>query len=393
MEDTLKILVVDDDEVDRMAVRRALKAAGITAELAEAETCAMAIEALASQSFDCVFVDYRLPDRDGLALIQDLRTTGQKIPLIVLTGQGDEQLAVEMMKAGASDYLPKSRISPEGLARILRNAIRLYRAELQADVANHQREQLARQREDFVSRLTHDLRTPLVAADRMLKLFLERAFGDVSNEMEEAIDIMIRSNQNLLHMVNTLLEVYRHDAGEKLMAFDVCNVSSILQEVIQELTPLAHDKGLNLHVVDDLLSSSEKAGKVRGDCLEIRRLFINLIGNAIKFTDTGSITVRLKEMAALGEEQDYETPYGETLQAAPPSWIVIEVQDTGPGIQPGDQATLFERYRQGDHKRSDSGLGLYLARRIVEAHDGTIGVNSEAGRGSVFTVRFPAKLP
>ncbi len=391
MEDTLRILVVDDDEVDRMAVHRALKAAGITVELAEAETCAMATEALASQSFDCVFVDYRLPDRDGLALIQDLRLTGQKIPLIVLTGQGDEQLAVEMMKAGASDYLPKSRISPEGLARILRNAIRIYRAELQVDVANRQREQLARQREDFVSRLTHDLRTPLVAADRMLKLFLERAFGDVPNEMEEAIDIMIRSNQNLLHMVNTLLEVYRHDAGEKMMAFEVCNVSSVLQDVIQELTPLAHDKGLDLHVVDDLLSSSEKAGKVMGDCLEIRRLFVNLIGNAIKFTDTGSITVRLKEMAALGEEEDYETPHGEMLQAVPPSWIVIEVQDTGSGIQPDDQVTLFERYRQGNHKRSGSGLGLYLARRIVEAHDGTIGVNSEAGRGSLFTVRFPAK--
>lgn len=391
MEDTLKILVVDDDEVDRMAVSRALKAAGMTMQLVEAETCAMAIEALARQSFDCVFVDYRLPDRDGLALIRDLRITGQKIPLIVLTGQGDEQLAVEMMKAGASDYLPKSRISPEGLARILRNAIRIYQAELQAEVANRQREQLARQREDFVSRLTHDLRTPLVAADRMLKLLLEKAFGDVSAEMGEAINVMVRSNQNLLQMVNTLLEVYRHDAGEKMMDFDVCNVSKVLQEVIQELTPLANDKGLNLHVIDELMTSSKKPAKVMGDCLEIRRLFVNLIGNAIKFTDTGSVTVRLKEMAALGEEQD--SPAGQPSQFTPPSWVVIEVQDTGPGIEPDDQLVLFERYRQGNHKRSGNGLGLYLARRIVEAHDGTIEVDSKAGRGSVFRVKFPTTLP
>jgi len=391
MEDALKILVVDDDEVDRMAVRRALKAAGMTMQLVEAETCAMAIEALARQSFDCVFVDYRLPDRDGLALIQDLRITGQKIPLIVLTGQGDEQLAVEMMKAGASDYLPKSRISPEELARILRNAIRIYQAELQVDVANRQREQLAHQREDFVSRLTHDLRTPLVAADRMLKLLLEEAFGDVSAEMGEAIDVMVRSNQHLLQMVNTLLEVYRHDAGEKMMAFDVCNVSEILQEVIQSLTPLANDKGLNLHVIDELMASSKKPAKVMGDCLEIRRLFVNLIGNAIKFTDTGSVTVCLKEMAALGEEQDSQE--GQPSQSTPPSWVVIEVQDTGPGIELDDQLVLFERYRQGNHKRSGNGLGLYLARRIVEAHDGTIEVDSKAGRGSVFTVRFPTKLP
>jgi len=188
-----------------------------------------------------------------------------------------------------------------------------------------------------------------------------------------------------------LLEVYRHDAGEKMMAFDVCNVSEILQEVIQSLTPLANDKGLNLHVIDELMASSKKPAKVMGDCLEIRRLFVNLIGNAIKFTDTGSVTVCLKEMAALGEEQDSQE--GQPSQSTPPSWVVIEVQDTGPGIELDDQLVLFERYRQGNHKRSGNGLGLYLARRIVEAHDGTIEVDSKAGRGSVFTVRFPTKLP
>jgi len=375
----LSLLVVDDDEIDRMAVRRSLQNAGINMILVEAGDYAAAIAALQERTYDCVFLDYRLPDRDGLAVVQDVRGRGDKTPLIVLTGQGDEEIAVELMKAGASDYLPKSKVSPEVLSRILRNALRIYQAEQEAELAKRQREQLARQREDFVSRLTHDLRTPLVAADRMLKLFQQDAFGAMTPEMSDAIAIMIRSNQNLLQMVNTLLEVYRHDAGEKTMIFDPCQISEILREVCQELMPWAQDKQLALDMVD----GTEGGGVVMGDRLELRRLFTNLIGNAIKFTDSGSVTLRLSRVVADAEAF--------TLNGTSPHQVLVEVQDTGPGIPPGDQSILFERYRQGNHKRAGSGLGLYLSRRIVEAHGGAIAVRSTLGEGSVFSVWLPEK--
>ncbi|HEY9658979.1 MAG TPA: response regulator, partial [Allocoleopsis sp.] len=131
MEETPRVLVVDDDEVDRMAVHRAFNKSGISAELVEASTCAEAIQILQTHPFDCVFLDYRLPDQDGLALVQDIRRMGNRVPLVVLTGQGDEQIAVEVMKAGATDYLSKSRVTPERLEQVLRNAIRIYRAEMQ----------------------------------------------------------------------------------------------------------------------------------------------------------------------------------------------------------------------------------------------------------------------
>ncbi|MFQ3626532.1 MAG: ATP-binding protein [Cyanobacteriota bacterium] len=375
----LSLLVVDDDAIDRMAVRRSLRNACINMTLIEAGDYAAAIAALQERTYDCVFLDYRLPDRDGLAVVQEVRGRGDKTPLIVLTGQGDEEIAVELMKAGASDYLPKSKVSPEVLSRILRNALRIYQAEQEAELAKRQREQLARQREDFVSRLTHDLRTPLVAADRMLKLFQQDAFGAVTPEMNEAIAIMIRSNQNLLQMVNTLLEVYRHDAGEKTMLFDPCYLSQILREVCQELTPWAQDKQLALEMVDD----TEGGGVVMGDRLELRRLFTNLIGNAIKFTDRGSVILRLSWVVA---DAEAATANGDSLRQ-----VLVEVQDTGPGIPPGDQSILFERYRQGNHKRAGSGLGLYLSRRIVEAHGGAIAVRSALGEGSVFSVWLPEK--
>ncbi|MBW4490895.1 MAG: PAS domain S-box protein [Trichocoleus desertorum ATA4-8-CV12] len=136
MEEILKILVVDDDEVARMAVRQALQAAGLSLELLEVGSYSAAIALLQQQPFDCVLLDYQLPDGDGLTLVKTVREAGIQTALIVLTSQGDEQIAVELMKAGASDYLSKGKLAPESLSRSLRNAIRLCRAEIQAAAAN-----------------------------------------------------------------------------------------------------------------------------------------------------------------------------------------------------------------------------------------------------------------
>lgn len=169
MDKLIKILIVDDDAVDRMAVKRSLKSAGVSVEVTEAEDCADALAKLSVSKnspqataklckqnkcqhlseveerekslllnqifeckFDCVFLDYGLPDGDGLSLVQNVREAGLKVPLIVLTGQGDEQIAVELMKAGASDYIAKNKLSPESLSRSMYNAIRIYSAESQA---------------------------------------------------------------------------------------------------------------------------------------------------------------------------------------------------------------------------------------------------------------------
>ncbi|MCY7391846.1 MAG: response regulator, partial [Leptolyngbyaceae cyanobacterium CAN_BIN12] len=366
---------------DRMAVCRALKTAGVEIAISEAVDCRSAIAELKNTAFDCIFLDYRLPDRDGLSLIKDLRQNEVCTPIIVLTGQGDEQIAVDLMKAGATDYLPKSKVSPDLLSRILRNAVRLYRLEQEAEEAKQQQEQMSRQREDFVYRLTHDLRTPLVAADRMLTLFKQNAFGEISPDMAEAIAMMVQSNQNLLQMVNTILEVYRHDAGQKTLSFSPYDLQPILQAIITELLPLAAEKGLLLTMQVDP-EEPEHQKVVMGDRLELRRLFTNLIGNAIKFTDTGSI-----EVCTTGSSGDDPQ---HTLLDTP--WVMVEVKDTGSGISLKDQESLFERFRQGEHKRSGSGLGLYLSRCIVEAHRGAIVAQSEPGKAAFLQFACPVPM-
>ncbi len=132
MEEKLKILVVDDDEVDRRAVLPALLAAQERVEVSEAADSKTAIALLQQQSFDCVLLDYCLPDGDGLTLVRQVRSLGLKVPLIVLTGKGDEQIAVELMKAGASDCISVDKACPQTLTRSISNGIRIYRAETEA---------------------------------------------------------------------------------------------------------------------------------------------------------------------------------------------------------------------------------------------------------------------
>jgi two-component system, sensor histidine kinase and response regulator len=398
MEKPLRILIVDDDEVDRMSVRRALMQSGILLILTEATNCAEATALLANNIFDCTFLDYGLPDQNGLALVQAARSMNVQHPLVVLTGQGDEKIAVDLMKAGATDYLAKSQISAATLTQILRNSMRLYQAELEVLQTNKQLQQNNElliqqnhnleqqraqieiqnlQRADFIAHLTHDLRTPLVAANLMFKLFQQEAFCPLSAEMHTAVAAMDRSNQNLLDLVNTLLEVHHYESGTKTLTLTTCHMWEIIQEVVQELQPLADYKSIALAATSDV--HDPKSLKLLGDCQEIRRMVTNLVGNALKFTDDGSIKICLSFCPAKIEET-----------SAMNGWVSIDIQDTGLGIPADEQTVIFQRFRTGQHRQAGSGLGLHLVQRIVTTHGGTIEVTSKPGQGSLFQVRIPA---
>lgn len=367
-----KILVVDDSPDNVFLIKTILEEEGYT--ISTAENGISALAELKASPCDLVLLDLMMPDMDGYEVTKHIRgemKLPQYIPILLITAHDAPNVA-HGLDLGADDFIRKPVTVDELLARV-RSLLRLKHS-------MDERDEIARQREDFVSRLTHDLRTPLVAADRMLMLFQQGALGALSPQMQEVITIMARSNINLLTMVNTLLEVYRFEAGRKSLAFQPVNLSRLLEEVTGELAPLAQDKKLSLN-----LDFTEESNTVMGDRLELHRLFTNLIGNAIKFTDSGSVTIRLTSQSQLDKSSQSQ------LSGKPNSveYISIEIADTGPGISSEEQATIFERFRQGSHKSSGSGLGLYLARRIVEAHQGIILLNSELGKGSVFIVLLP----
>lgn len=360
------ILVVDDSPDNVFLIQTILEEEGYA--ISTAEDGPSALTQIEQSPPHLVLLDVMMPGMDGFEVTQRIRqdTKLPFIPILLITAH-DAPSVAQGLDIGADDFIRKPVEVEELLARV-RSLLRLKHSV-------DERDQIARQREDFVSRLTHDLRTPLVAADRMLMLFQQGALGELPPTMGEALATMARSNQNLLQMVNTLLEVYRFEAGRKNLIFLPVELQDLLEDVSKELTPLAQEKGLSLR-----LELGQYAAKyqVMGDRLELHRLSTNLIGNAIKFTDNGLVTVRL-------------TPPPTTALKDQQPVITIEVEDTGPGIPPEEQAVLFERFRQGSHKRSGSGLGLYLSRRIVEAHQGSIAVHSELGKGSVFVVRLPVQ--
>ncbi|MEH2109843.1 hybrid sensor histidine kinase/response regulator [Nostoc sp.] len=361
-----RILAVDDTPDNLILVQTILESEGYEIDLASDGI--KALRQIDQSPPDLILLDVMMPGIDGYEVTRRIRKNPalSYIPILLITAF-HESSVVEGLDAGADDFIRKPFDTDELLARV-RSLLRLKHS-------LDEQQKMARQREDFVSRLTHDLRTPLVAADRMLNLFEMETFCKISPEMKQAIAVMIRSNQNLMEMVNTLLEVYRFEAGKKTLNWEICDLREISQEVVSELSPLTSEKGLILKIDTSQLDALGKnAGIIMGDRLELRRVLNNLIANAIKFTDTGGITIRIFETSPHSGNRDS---------------ITIEIQDTGYGIAPEDQATIFERFRQGRNKRSGSGLGLHLSHRIVEGHTGTIQVTSEVGKGSLFTVQLP----
>lgn len=296
-----------------------------------------------------ILLDVMMPGIDGYEVTRRIRQelNLSYIPIILITAREESSL-VEGLDAGADEFIRKPVQIDELQARV-RSMLRL--------------KQTIDQRENFVSCLTHDLRTPIVAANRMLSLMQQQAFGTITGEMDQAVAHIINSNQNLLQMLNTLLEAHHYEVGGKILSFIPFEIQALVEEVVAELQPLAAEK--NLEIKKNL---SPNVQKIHGDRIELRRVISNLVGNAIKYTDFGSIAINLFQKER---------------------YIIIEITDTGIGITPENLPNIFERYHQGNHRRSGKGLGLYLCRQIVTTHQGKILVDSQLDRGTTFTVCLP----
>ena len=353
--DIVNILAVDD-AADNLFLLESLLDEVDDYQVQLAEDGEEALSAIANSPPDIILLDIMMPGLSGYDVARRVRNNPRLpyIPILMLTAHEKSSL-VEGLDAGADDFLRKPFDVDELLARV-RSMVRLKRS---IDAHRY----MVQQRDDFVARLTHDLRTPLVAANRVLDLCLQGTFGCIDEDAQTALSNIITNNTNLLNMANTLLEVYRHDAGQKSLAASKVALESVGRQVVEELSPLAQEKGVKLTL------DADGAYLVKGDQMELRRLVTNLVGNAIKFTDAGHVTVRLRS-------PDSKTVY-------------LDVEDTGPGISEEEQRQIFKWFRQGDHMRSGSGLGLHLSQRIAQLHDGEITLKSEPGEGSTFSLMLP----
>ncbi len=357
-----RLLIVDDVPDNLFLVRTILEEEGY--EIITSSNGHNALKIIESETIDLVLLDVMMPVMDGYEVTRRIRAMQDLpfIPILLITAY-DRANAVKGLDLGADEFIRKPIEADELLARV-RSLLRLKHS-----IA--ERDRIDRQRQDFVSRLTHDLRTPLVAADRMLGLLQDGVLGEISPQICEALTIMGRSNRNLLEMVNKLLDVYRYESGSKTINLQPLDLKELLDQVVQELKPIAISKNLELSADLD-----DTSGKItQGDRLELLRVFNNLIGNALKFTESGSVHVSLK----LNKSE-----------------AVIAIADTGAGIPLEEQPFLFQRFSQGNHQKQGSGLGLYLSHYIINAHNGKIFVQSpnlNSPKGSTFSVHLPIIKP
>jgi signal transduction histidine kinase len=235
---------------------------------------------------------------------------------------------------------------------------------------SRQLEVASRHKSQFLANMSHELRTPLNAILGYTELVLDGIYGEIPGRAREVMERIDRSGRHLLGLINDVLDLSKIEAGQLTLALADYSLRDVVQTVATAVEALAAEKQLALKVV-----VAPDLPRGRGDERRLAQVLLNLVGNAIKFTEAGE--VRVEATAADGR-------------------FVVAVSDTGPGIAEADRQRIFEEFQQADssstRKKGGTGLGLSIARRIVEMHGGRLWVESTPGRGSTFRFTVPVRV-
>jgi signal transduction histidine kinase len=368
-EKTLQVLLVEDNAGDaRLLCEMFSKERSDSFELTHFLRMSEAEIHLAKGGVDIVLLDMGLPDGHGLDTVRRAHAAAPSVPMIVLTGLDDEVLAAEALREGAQDYLIKGQIETRALPRALRHAIERHRMQIETDLIRIQQIQF---KDEFLSHVSHELRSPLSAIRQFVSILLDGLAGELKPEQHEYMAIVLRNVKQLQAMIHDLLEVTRVQAGKLMIEPQCASISEAIAYAVETLQGAATAKQI-------ALSSDLGRGlpSVCTDPTRIRQILIILVDNAIKFTPANGA---VKIQARVSEEN--------------PSLLILEVSDSGCGIGPDMTERIFERLFQTSDPslegRKGLGLGLYICKELVTKQGGQIWVKSTLGKGSVFSVTLP----
>jgi len=314
---------------------------------------------------DLVLVDLKMPGLSGMDVLDQIRAIDPGIISVVITGYATIESAVEAMKRGAYDYLPKP-FTPDELRIIVRRGLERRRLALEAEALREERRKLE---ENFITLVSHELRTPLVAVQQYCDTIAEGFVGELAAPQKKMMDRARERVKAMLKLISDWLNLSRIEAGKLVQSFRPVSLKRVLESTVDNLRTAAEAKQITLE-----LEWMSNDGSIQGDEETLGLVFSNLISNAIKYNSKGG-TVKVT-----GKEDN--------------DWVRIEVRDTGLGIPEESLPLIFNQFYRVKRKEAEettgSGLGLSIAKRIIEAHSGTIHVASELGKGTTFTVVFPS---
>jgi signal transduction histidine kinase len=362
------VLLIEDNPGDADLVRLRLVEGDSAVNVSCVNRLSDGLASMSRETPSVVLLDLNLPDSHGADTFRKVLEKAPGIPVVILSGQDDEALAMKALHQGVQDYLVKGDITSNQLERVMRYAI-----ERQALIRSLEmsRQQQLEFKNQFLSHVSHELRTPLTCIHQFVTILLDGLAGEVNPEQRYHLDTVLTSVHQLRAMIRDLLEATRAESGKIRIEPRCITIGDLVQQAISMMSPTAKEKRLGLEVGLDA-----RIPFVYADPDRILQVLINLIDNGIKFTPPeGSIMIKA------------------CMVEADPNMVYLSVADTGRGIGPEAKALIFERLYQDpnsiDNSRSGLGLGLFIAKELVELHGGKIWVASEAGNGSTFSFTLP----
>jgi two-component system, sensor histidine kinase and response regulator len=357
-----RVFVIDDDDVMLLSCRRILEKDGYAVETFD--TGVDGLRRLADVRPQLLLVDLKMPELDGLQVIDRVRAIDTEIVIAVITGYATISTAVDAMKAGAYDFLPKP-FTPDELRLIVNRGYERWQLAMES---SRLREEKAEAERRFVTFVSHQLKSPVVAAKQYLDVLLfEKSDAMPARERDWLLRAQVRLDE-MLTLIHDWLELARVSSGTVCEPGETCDLRDVIGHVVATLEPQsrAADVAIETRLTDDL-------PRAVGDGVGLTTVITNLVSNGVKYNRPGgrvSISTRHDD-----------------------AYIELEVADTGIGIADDAMPRLFEEfYRVRNDDTQDipgTGLGLAICRRIVTTLGGSIEVSSRPGEGTTFVVRLP----
>lgn len=379
-----KIMIVDDDPDIATALKLYLEEKGYAPSWADEGKTALG-KILDGNAYSLVLLDISMPGLDGISVLKLLRDSNCDAAVIMMSGHGSEELAVECMRHGAEDYISKPFAMDDLLQRIER--ARGHR------LALIEKKRLEQEKEDFSLMLSHDMKNPMTAIIGSIDIIREGRLGPVNDEQVEYLQSAIDSCNEVVNMIDNLLDIRRFEAGKMPLSIRPCNLEGIIRKVVAQFTrTIEHDDirlSLNLDCSVPAIAVDQKA---------MVRIIGNLLGNSLKFTPGGGeIIISCRYFENADKSRMQIPPYVSLPQLLSEMrrFVKISVRDTGNGIPPQELERIFDRYAQSrsgsGRECGGAGLGLAFCKWAVESFGGVIWAESEPGHGTEIVILLPCQ--
>jgi signal transduction histidine kinase len=367
--DSAVVLVADDDVVHRLLMRESLEAAGFTVH--EASDGLEALDLLDRLQPELMFLDAMMPRVDGFAACVETRKRphGAHVPVLMVTGLDDVSSIDRAYQAGATDFITKPINWPlfNHRARFL---LRFGRIQRQLHEAMERAEAASRAKTEFLATMSHELRTPLNAIIGFSEVLKRELLGPLGQERyrEYAKDIN-ESGAHLLNLISDILEYSKSECGKLRLVESDIDLTQLVATALRQIGPRAEVAGVSVY-----REGTEQAIRMHGDERKLRQVLMNLLSNAVKFTPMGG---EVRVNLVRDEEGD----------------VVLRIVDTGIGIAPEDMPKVFSAFGQVDNawtrRHEGTGLGIPLAKAMIELHGGSLDITSRVGEGTAVTITLP----